>query len=68
MFGLAAGGAYLSKAALASAEDAGAAAALRIAVARAFAERLCPETAALRLTIIDGAEAVAGVDPALLVG
>jgi acyl-CoA dehydrogenase len=67
LFGLAAGGAYLSKAALASAEDAGAAAALRIAVARAFAERLCPETAALRLTIIDGAEAVADVDPALLV-
>jgi acyl-CoA dehydrogenase len=68
LFGLAAGGAYLTKAALASTEDDSPAARLRIATARAFAERLCPETAALRFAVIDGAESVAAVDPALLVG
>jgi acyl-CoA dehydrogenase len=66
MFGLAAGGAWLAKAALASGEEDSPAARLRIATARAFAERLCPETAAIRFAIVDGAEAVAGVDPGLL--
>jgi acyl-CoA dehydrogenase len=68
LFGLAAGGSCLAKAALASADADSAAGRLRIVTARAFAERLCPETAALRLTIVDGAEAVAAADPALLGG
>ena len=43
-------------------------AALRIATARFFAERLVPETAALRIAVVEGAEAVLGLDPALLAG
>ena len=68
LFGLAAGGAYLAKGALASLSDPGAEAALRIATARFFAERLVPETAALRIAVVEGAEAVLGLDPALLAG
>ncbi len=60
LFGLAAGGAYLAKGALASLGDASAAGTLRIATARFFAERLAPETAALRLAIAEGAEAALG--------
>jgi acyl-CoA dehydrogenase len=63
LFGLAAGGAYLAKGALASADDAGPQAPLRIGVARFAAERLLPETAALRAAIIEGAEAALAVDP-----
>ena len=47
-FGLAAGGADLAKAALASVADGGPAIGVRIGTARFFAERLLPETAALR--------------------
>ena len=58
LFGLTAGGCYLAKSALASFGDAGPDAALRIRVARFFAERLCPETAALRMVIEEGAGAL----------
>ncbi|MBA3518106.1 MAG: acyl-CoA dehydrogenase C-terminal domain-containing protein, partial [Rhizobiales bacterium] len=68
LFGLAAGGAYLAKGALASLVDSAPEAALRIATARFFAEQLAPETAALRIAVIDGAEAVLGFDPAQLAG
>jgi alkylation response protein AidB-like acyl-CoA dehydrogenase len=59
LFGLAAGGAYLAKGALASRGEDGAAAS-RVATARFFAENLAPETGALRLSIVEGAEAVLG--------
>jgi alkylation response protein AidB-like acyl-CoA dehydrogenase len=58
LFGLAAGGAYLAKAALASVGDAAPRSAMRIATARFMAERLLPECAALRSAIVEGAEAV----------
>ena len=66
LFGLAAGGAYLAKGALASVGELDAASGLRIATARFFAERLLPECGALRKTIVEGAEAVLAADPALL--
>jgi acyl-CoA dehydrogenase len=65
LFGLAAGGAYLANGALASIGEAGPAPTQRIATARFFAERLLPECAALRASIVDGAEAVLGYDLAL---
>jgi acyl-CoA dehydrogenase len=58
LFGLASGGAYLAKAALASLADSTTAATARIANARFFAEQLLPETSALRLAVVEGAEAV----------
>jgi hypothetical protein len=61
LFGLAAGGVYLAKAALSSRQNE-AEAALRIATARFFAENLAPETGALRLAIVEGAEAVLAGD------
>jgi alkylation response protein AidB-like acyl-CoA dehydrogenase len=66
LFGLAAGGTYLAKAALASIAEASGPATLRIATARFFAERLAPETSALKSAIIEGAEAVLAVDAAML--
>jgi len=66
LFGLAAGGAWLAKGALASLDDASAHGKLRIATARFMAERLLPETAALRSAVVDGADAVTGIDAALL--
>ena len=63
LFGLAAGGANLAKAALAPFADR--AQARRIATARFFAERLLPETAALRLVVTDGAASLLETDPAL---
>jgi hypothetical protein len=57
LFGLAAGGCYLARAALASTGDSPAEAA-RVLTARAFAERTCPETAGLRVAVTDGADAV----------
>ncbi len=68
LFGLAAGGAYLAKGALASLDDATPRGKLRIATARFMAEQLLPETAALKLAVTEGAEAVVGVDAALLSG
>ncbi len=65
LFGLAVGGAYLAKGALAARDDSTAHGKLRIATARFMAERLIPETAALKGAVIDGAEAVLGVDAAL---
>ena len=68
LFGLAAGGCYLAKGALAAAGEPGPASALRIGTARFFAERLCPETAALATAVEEGAEALLSSDPALLAG
>jgi acyl-CoA dehydrogenase len=65
LFGLAAGGAYLAKGALASVAEEEAQSALRIATARFFAEQLAPETAALRMSIVEDAESVLAADPAL---
>jgi hypothetical protein len=58
LFGLASGGAYLARAALASIGDAAPRSAMRIATARFMAERLLPECAALRGAVVEGAEAV----------
>ncbi len=67
LFGLAAGGALsrqgrarLDSTTQRRAEDA------RIATARFMAEQLLPETAALKLAVIDGAEAVLALDAAML--
>jgi acyl-CoA dehydrogenase len=63
LFGLAAGGVYLAKgalAAIAGSDDQGAR--LRIVTARFFAERLLPECAALRSVVVEGAEANSGFD------
>jgi len=68
LFGLAAGGIYLAKGALASRADEGADPTRRIGTARFFAEHLAPATSALRAAVTDGAEAVLAVEPALLVG
>jgi hypothetical protein len=65
LLGLAAGGAYLAKGALASLAEADPGAALRIATARFFAEQLLPETSALRVTISEGAGAILDTEPAL---
>jgi hypothetical protein len=64
--GKAAGGAYLAKGALASLDDSTPQAKLRVATARFMAERLMPETAALKSSVIDGAEAVLSVDAGML--
>ena len=66
LFGLAAGGAYLAKGALASLDDTTSRGKLRIATARFMAERLLPETAALKSAVIDGAESVLAVDVTML--
>jgi alkylation response protein AidB-like acyl-CoA dehydrogenase len=58
LFGLAAGGTYLAKGALASLADSSADTAPRITTARFFAERLAPETAALRIAVTVGAESL----------
>lgn len=67
LFGLAAGGAYLAKGALASVSDSGPQSTLRIGTARFAAEQLLPETASLRSQIVEGADAVLAADPAFLV-
>jgi alkylation response protein AidB-like acyl-CoA dehydrogenase len=64
LFGLAAGGAYLAKGALASTADATPQAATRVATARFMAEQLLPETASLRAAIVEDAESVLAADPA----
>jgi acyl-CoA dehydrogenase len=65
LFGLAAGGAYLAKGALAAAAENDPGSARRIADARFFAEHLAPQTGALRIAILDGSEAVLAADLAL---
>jgi hypothetical protein len=67
LFGLAAGGCYLAKAALASSGDSPAATA-RVLTARAFAERTCPDSAGLRAAIVDGADAITGAGAEILAG
>ncbi|HSM43001.1 MAG TPA: acyl-CoA dehydrogenase [Afifellaceae bacterium] len=67
LFGLAAGGCYLARGALASGGDSPASS-LRALTARAFAERNCPDTAGLRATVADGASAVTAADADLLAG
>ena len=53
LFSLAAGGAYLARAAVASSD------AQRVALCRFYAENIVPETAALRVTVTEGAESLA---------
>ena len=65
LFGLAAGGAYLGLGALAREEEGNES---RTALARFFAERLLPETAALRETIIDGADAIPAANARIFAG
>ena len=59
LFGLAAGGAYLVRGALAGEDRA------RIALARFFAENLVDEAAALKQRVIEGAASLAAADAAL---
>ncbi|MDP8916828.1 MAG: acyl-CoA dehydrogenase [Pseudomonadota bacterium] len=68
LFGLAVGGAYLAKGALASLTDTDPQGALRIATARFFAEQLLPQTGALRTSIVEGAEAVLANEAEVLAG
>jgi hypothetical protein len=71
LFGLASGGAYLARGALASLGDSNLASTARIATARFFAEQLLPETSALRLAVVEGAEVVLSaeiVSPEALAG
>jgi acyl-CoA dehydrogenase len=66
LFGLAAGGAYLAEAALASrpaAKDSAAAA--RISTARFFAENIAPAASGLERAVVAGADSVLGSDAAL---
>jgi hypothetical protein len=65
LFGLAAGGAALADAALATAQD-GRDGASRIALARYFAEAHLPETRALQAAVTEGSGGV--LDPAALAG
>ncbi|MBZ8133425.1 acyl-CoA dehydrogenase [Afifella sp. IM 167] len=58
LFGLAAGGAYLARGALATDMEGGDAAKLRIQVARAFCERLARQTRGLKEEVVEGADAV----------
>ena len=70
LFGLAAGGALLVQGALATVR-AGVSApadALRIHVARYFADNLIGETASLRLTVTDGSSSLLAADAALMAG
>ncbi|MYZ48813.1 acyl-CoA dehydrogenase [Propylenella binzhouense] len=67
LFGLAAGGAYLARAALLS-DAGGDAERLRMAIARFHADRHLPETAALRVAIVEGAESLTEAPPELLAG
>jgi len=66
LFGLAAGGAYLAKGALASDAEGGEAARLRIQVARAFCERLTRQTQGLKDEVVEGADAVLSAPGELL--
>ena len=65
LFGVAAGGAYLARAALAS-NGADPDAAMRVLTARFFAESICPETVGLRTVITEGAGAVLEAETELL--
>ena len=71
LFGLAAGGVYLAKGALAAARQGGAdgrgdAAAQAIAVARFFAETLATAAPGLKETVVAGADATLALSPAAL--
>jgi acyl-CoA dehydrogenase len=66
LFGLAAGGAYLAKGALASIGETSPHSTRRITTSRFFAERLLPESGALKIAIVEGAEAVLAVDAEML--
>ena len=65
LFGLASGGTYLARAALASAR-AGHASATHVATARFFAENLAAAAPGLARTILDGADSVLGLTPEAL--
>ena len=62
IFGLASGGCYLAKSALADAEGTG-----RTSLARFFAENLVPETESLRVSVVHGAASFEGAMDALKV-
>ena len=68
LFGLTAGTAYLAKGALASGAETSSPASLRIAAARAFADTLTPETAALRVVVTEGAGSILEPSTELLAG
>ena len=68
LFGLTAGTAYLARGALASGAETSGPASLRVAAARAFADTLTPQTAALRVTVTEGADAVLAPASELLAG
>jgi hypothetical protein len=69
LFGLAAGGVYLARGALAVSRDANAGAANpRIVIARYFAEQLAAAAPGLKDTIVTGADAVLALEPDALAG
>jgi acyl-CoA dehydrogenase len=61
LFGLAAGGHYLARGALAAVRDGSNAE--HVALARFFAENLCVQASGLAAAVTDGGEAVFGIDP-----
>jgi len=64
LFGLAAGGSYLARAALTASRDG--ASGQQIALARFFAENLCVTAAGLAVAVVEGADGVLGVAPSIL--
>ena len=67
LFGLAAGGSYLARGALAAVRDGGGSgSAEQVALARFFAENLCSGGAGLAASVIDGADGVLSLSPAQL--
>ncbi len=66
LFGIAAGGCYLAKGALAAARDGASAPAGTIALARFFAETIATQAPALLATITEGSDSVLAADDALL--
>ena len=62
LFGLAAGGIYLAKGALAAARDGAAGTAQAIAIARFFAETLATAAPGLKETVIAGADATLALE------
>ncbi len=66
LFGLAAGGVYLARGALAAARDSAEASAQPIAVARFFAENLATAAAGLKDTVVGGADSTLMLAPEVL--
>jgi alkylation response protein AidB-like acyl-CoA dehydrogenase len=68
LFGLAAGGTYLARGALAVARDGGGGQTTAIALARFFAENLATAAPGLAASVTGGADAILGVEPERLGG